>query len=323
MWVDKLDWVRLWGYQVQSGALGGRKGSGGGGEAGQHARRLRRIQLLLGQAGAGGLRHPKFPRIEFSFVPWHHEIDVPRGTVRRWGIGPRADDALYVCLARPLPPERDSAVEQGAPRGSAPKAKPASSAKKARPSTQEFHGLDLAKAPRTTRASELPDLWEERPKGSRSFEIRKDVKCVYSGLDGTVYHVPAKNIFYVQSDPLGSNAMTYYGPFDGDPAKVLHLEKGSGCRTWRWSRRRRGRGRALTLRPGKRAEGMAGFTGRSGGHSSPVGNAHRAARWSPPPNPGWRAGYSHGSQNLIPLAGAPNNDPLLTHGCWGFAGIRW
>jgi hypothetical protein len=87
-----------------------------------------------------------------------------------------------------------------------------------------FHGADLTKAPRTTDSRKLPDLWVERPKGSLSFEIRKDVKTVYSGLDGTVYQIPRRKCFYIQSDPLGSSTMTFFGPFPGDPTKVLKLE---------------------------------------------------------------------------------------------------
>ncbi len=89
-----------------------------------------------------------------------------------------------------------------------------------------FHGLDLSSSARTTRPADLPDLWEEVPKGSRSYEIRKDVRCIYSGIDGTVYAVPDKNHFYVQHDPLGSSTLTYYGPFKGDPAEVMNLETG-------------------------------------------------------------------------------------------------
>lgn len=91
-------------------------------------------------------------------------------------------------------------------------------------SMQNFHGVDVTKAPRTTDTRNLPDLWEERPKGSLSFEIRKDVQCVYSGLDGTVYYISKQKCFYIQSDPLGSSTMTCFGPFQGDPAKVLKGE---------------------------------------------------------------------------------------------------
>ena len=92
------------------------------------------------------------------------------------------------------------------------------------PSAQNFHGMDLTKAPRTSDASKLPDLWEERPKGSRSFEFRKDIRVVYSGLDGAVYEIPAKKCFYIQADPLASSTLTFFGPFQGDPTKVLKLD---------------------------------------------------------------------------------------------------
>ena len=87
-----------------------------------------------------------------------------------------------------------------------------------------FHGIDLSLTSHTTRSSDLPDLWEERPKGSRSFEMREDVVCVYSGFDGSVYHIPSKNCFYIQSDPLASSTLTYYGPFEGNPVKILKLD---------------------------------------------------------------------------------------------------
>ena len=84
--------------------------------------------------------------------------------------------------------------------------------------------LSFADAPRTTKWAGLPDLFEERTKGSESYHIRKDVDVVYSGLDGTVYYIPKKRIFYVQHDKLGSSTLTYYGPFKGDPHQVLGLE---------------------------------------------------------------------------------------------------
>jgi hypothetical protein len=95
---------------------------------------------------------------------------------------------------------------------------------KATPTARVFHGLDLTTASRTTDASTLPDIWEERPAGSKSYEFRKDVVCVYKDLDGTVYHVPDKNRFYIESHPLGSSNMTFFGPFEGDPVKILKLD---------------------------------------------------------------------------------------------------
>ncbi len=90
-----------------------------------------------------------------------------------------------------------------------------------------FHGLDLSSAPCTATTGEPADLWEARPPGSKSFHIRNDVKVTYSELDGTVYHVAKKNVFYVQHDLLGASTLHYYGPFPGDPNKRLSLPKGA------------------------------------------------------------------------------------------------
>ena len=88
----------------------------------------------------------------------------------------------------------------------------------------DFHGLNLARAPRTNRPGDLPDLWLELPKGSGLFEIRRNVKCVYNKPDGTVYYNSWKNHFYIQHDPIGDGTLTYYGPFKGDPTEVLNLD---------------------------------------------------------------------------------------------------
>ena len=86
-----------------------------------------------------------------------------------------------------------------------------------------FHGLSLQDAPRTTKAAELGDLFQADPSGSQSYTIRANIVQVYGEVDGAVYHLPDKNKFYVQYDPVGSSTMTYYGPFDGDPATVMDL----------------------------------------------------------------------------------------------------
>ncbi|MBA7485686.1 hypothetical protein ES707_21236 [subsurface metagenome] len=93
-----------------------------------------------------------------------------------------------------------------------------------KPQSLIFHGLDLTAVPHTTNFSRLPDLFEERPLGSKSYHIQKDVTAIYSGLDGTVYFIPRRNIFYVQHDKLGSSTLTYYGPFEGNPVQVLNLQ---------------------------------------------------------------------------------------------------
>ncbi len=85
----------------------------------------------------------------------------------------------------------------------------------------EFLGLDLTDAPRTTKSADLPDLFEERPPGSKSYEIASGVTVMYGGFEGTVYYIPERDVFYVQQDKLGSSTLTYYGPFEGDPKQVL------------------------------------------------------------------------------------------------------
>ncbi len=93
-----------------------------------------------------------------------------------------------------------------------------------KPQSLIFHGLDMTAVPYTTNFSKLPDLFEERPPGSKSYHIQKDVTAIYSGLDGTVYFIPGRNIFYVQHDLAGASTLHYYGPFDGDPYVVLKLQ---------------------------------------------------------------------------------------------------
>jgi hypothetical protein len=87
-------------------------------------------------------------------------------------------------------------------------------------------GIDLAAAPSTTRVGELPDLFEEDPPGSHGYRTRKEAVVFSLGFD-ECWFVPAKSIFYIQSDPLASSTRTYYGPFPGD-LKML-MDK---LRTW-------------------------------------------------------------------------------------------
>ncbi len=89
-----------------------------------------------------------------------------------------------------------------------------------------FLGLDLTDAPRTTKAWDLPDLWEERPAGSKSYELREGVvvgRHPEHFMLGDVLYLSSKNVFYVQHDPIGSSTMTFYGPFDGKPWKRLGI----------------------------------------------------------------------------------------------------
>jgi hypothetical protein len=91
-------------------------------------------------------------------------------------------------------------------------------------------GIDLASAPHTTRWADLPDVFEEDPPGSRSYHTRKNVLGFSLGFDHWLF-VPAKAIAYVQSDPLGSSTMTYYGPFPCDLKTLMER-----LRAWRPSR---------------------------------------------------------------------------------------
>jgi hypothetical protein len=79
----------------------------------------------------------------------------------------------------------------------------------------------VSNVPVTTKSSKLPDLWEERPPGSKSWEIRKDVKVLHNGLDGTVYYVPDKKVYYIQRDPPGSSTLHYYGPISEQSSAEL------------------------------------------------------------------------------------------------------
>ncbi len=87
-----------------------------------------------------------------------------------------------------------------------------------------FRGFDLTDAPGSSISAELPDLWKEVPPGSKSYEMRKNVKVVYRSPNGVVFHVPEKNVFYIQLDPsLPLSTILYYGPFKGDPFELLNL----------------------------------------------------------------------------------------------------
>ena len=88
-----------------------------------------------------------------------------------------------------------------------------------------FRGIDLSKAPSTTKTRDLPEIWEARPPGSVSFEIRKDVIVFPVGFEGVVYFISSADQYYIQSDPLGSSTMTFYGPFKGNPFETLKLAK--------------------------------------------------------------------------------------------------
>jgi hypothetical protein len=89
-----------------------------------------------------------------------------------------------------------------------------------------FLGLDLSTVPHTTKWSELPDLFEARPPGSRSYHLRNDVVTARhpeKWILGDVLYIPRLDRFYVQSDPIASSTLTYYGPFEGEPWERLGI----------------------------------------------------------------------------------------------------
>jgi hypothetical protein len=93
-----------------------------------------------------------------------------------------------------------------------------------------FHGFNLSAAPVTIDIEKLPDLFEDQPSGSKSYHLRKDLKVLSiiekeNGIPtAQVFEIPGKNTFYVQCDGMGASTLHYYGPFQGDPMKVMKLE---------------------------------------------------------------------------------------------------
>ncbi len=103
----------------------------------------------------------------------------------------------------------------------------------AEPQPVVIRGLDLSTAPCTTRFGELRDLFEARPPGSRSYHLRDDIvrakippaTGASSFPIGEVFHLPDKNVFYVQHDAAGASTLHYYGPFEGDPFEGMNLPR--------------------------------------------------------------------------------------------------
>jgi len=96
----------------------------------------------------------------------------------------------------------------------------------AEPRRTVFRGLDLSDAPRTSNMADLPDLLEERPAGSQSFELRRGIlvaRHLELPMVGEVYYVPDKDVFYVQYDAASSSTHTFYGPFEGKPWERLGI----------------------------------------------------------------------------------------------------
>ena len=80
---------------------------------------------------------------------------------------------------------------------------------------------EKARAIGINETSDLPEIWIEVPAGSKSYEIRKDVRVTNATFDTTIYERPDLNQFWVQRDPPESSSHTFFGPFDGKPTDVL------------------------------------------------------------------------------------------------------
>jgi len=88
---------------------------------------------------------------------------------------------------------------------------------------EHFRGVNLSQAPRTTNWGDLPDFFEDRPLGSKSFYNHPKVVIIHDGFPGEILYRPDKELFVIQRDPFNSSTLTYFGPFKGDPLKVMKL----------------------------------------------------------------------------------------------------
>ena len=89
--------------------------------------------------------------------------------------------------------------------------------RRALPPPPVYRGIDLAKAPVTIQVETLPDIWEPRPPGSHSYEVRSDVTITQPEMGTTIYFRPDKKLYVIQHDGIGASTLHFYGPFTGDP----------------------------------------------------------------------------------------------------------
>jgi hypothetical protein len=115
------------------------------------------------------------------------------------------------------PKSRQDAAPASDPAGAAPPADGSFSARLERL-------LMLSQAAQTSDPAKLPDLFEEQPPGSKSYEVRAGIivwRHPIEFLVGDFYYLPDKDVFYVQRYPIGSSTLTYYGPIKGNPLHAL------------------------------------------------------------------------------------------------------
>ena len=98
--------------------------------------------------------------------------------------------------------------------------------------------LILSQAAQTTDIAKLPDVFEEQPPGSKSYEVRAGIivgRHPTEFLTGDFYYLPDRDIFYVQHSLIGSSTLAYYGPIKGKPWQVLNAPEMQMWRIEPWS----------------------------------------------------------------------------------------
>lgn len=88
------------------------------------------------------------------------------------------------------------------------------------PTRRDLNDLDFTNAQVATNVErEVPTLFIEVPLQSGKWELRKEVKVVYSGPDGAVYFVPQDKVFFIRRDTYdarGSKTQSFFGSFQND-----------------------------------------------------------------------------------------------------------
>jgi tRNA A-37 threonylcarbamoyl transferase component Bud32/peroxiredoxin/Leucine-rich repeat (LRR) protein/multidrug resistance efflux pump len=89
--------------------------------------------------------------------------------------------------------------------------------------------LLVQKAPVSTDISSL-EIYEKTPGVAGDYHLREGVirlplkfEAHHDAPDGCVFYLPERNRFYVQWDSLLASTRHFYGPFEGDPGKVLGI----------------------------------------------------------------------------------------------------
>ena len=86
-----------------------------------------------------------------------------------------------------------------------------------------WRGVELRPDKRTPGPAELPELFIQEPPGSATYAWRKDIVVVEAPAanEPIAYYVPTQDHFYVRDGSPGASTITLFGPYPGDPRKVL------------------------------------------------------------------------------------------------------